>query len=70
MDWILIIDAQTESLITVDKNVADMLNLQPHQRVSHDVVMRAIALNGHAMLAKIEDMKRREQSMPEESGNA
>jgi hypothetical protein len=66
MDTIYIIDNQTESLITIDKDVAQSLNLKPFQRVSRKVAMHAIAVNNHAMLAKVDDMKRHGQAMPAE----
>ena len=66
MDTIYIIDNQTESLITIDKDVAEVLKLKPFQRVSRKVAMHAIVVNGHAMLAKIDDMKRQGQAMSAE----
>ena len=51
---IYIIDKKTETLIYVDEDVAEQLDLKPFQRVSRKIVLQAVALTISAIAKKSE----------------
>ena len=54
MDMICIIDKKTKSVIYVDEDVAEQLDLKPFQRVSRKIVLKAVGLTASAIAKKSE----------------
>lgn len=62
MDMIYIIDKKTEALIYVTKEVAAELELEPFQRVSRKIVLRAVGMTASAIAEKSDSEKLSELS--------
>jgi len=62
MDMIYIIDKKTEALIYVTKEVAAELKLEPFQRVSRKIVLRAVGMTASAIAEKADGEKQAESS--------
>ena len=62
MDMIYIIDKKTVALIYVTKEVAAELKLEPFQRVSRKIVLRAVGMTASAIAEKSDSEKLSELS--------